>query len=69
MRSGWYDLVRGMAGNEWEIDAVVAWKIFVEFWRMDWGESVNPSFAGAILYCSGKWGKWRESRREDETTL
>jgi hypothetical protein len=36
---------------------------FVKFLRMDWSGLMNPSFAGTVLYCSRKWGKWRESRR------
>ena len=42
---------------------MVARKVFADFWRMDWSRLLNPSFAGAVLHCSEKWGKWRESRR------
>ncbi len=52
-----------MPGNEWGIDAVDARMISVEFWKVDLGESENPSSAGVVLYCSGEWGKWRKSRR------
>ncbi len=38
-------------------------RFFVEFWRLDWSRSMNSSFAGAILHCSRKWEKWRESRQ------
>ena len=47
-----------MAGNGWGIRAVDARKISVEFWKADLSESVNPSSAGAVLHCSGEWGKW-----------
>ena len=46
-----------MAGNGWGIDAVDARMISVEFWKVDLGESENPSSAGVVLYCSGEWGK------------
>ncbi len=53
-----------MAENGWGIDAVGAWMISVEFWKVDSSELENRSSAGVVLYCSEKWGKWRESRRE-----
>ncbi len=52
-----------MAGNGGGIDAVDARMISVEFWKVDLGESENPSSAGVDLYSSREWGKWRKSRR------
>ncbi len=53
-----------MAENGWGIDAVDARMVSVEFWKVDLSELENPSSAAVVLHYSGKWGKWRESRRE-----
>ena len=58
-----------MAGEEWGIGAVDAGRNFVKFLRVDWSGLMNPSFVGAVLYCSEEWGNGESLGGEDETTF
>jgi hypothetical protein len=62
-------LVLDTAGRGWGIEAVDAGRNFVKFLRMDWSGLMNPSFVGAVLYCSREWGNGESLGGEDEVTL
>ena len=58
-----------MAGEEWGIGAVDAGRNFVKFLRVGWSRLMNPSFVGAVLYCSTEWGMARVSAGKTKRRL
>ena len=58
-----------MAGGGGGIGVVDARRSFVGFLRMDWCGLTNPSFVGAVFYCSKEWGNGESLGGEDETAF
>ena len=58
-----------MAGEEWGIEAVEAGRNFMKFLRVGWSRLMNPSFVGAVLYCSTEWGMARVSAGKTKRCL